>query len=153
MSISSSARIHPTALVSAEAELSDNVEIGAYAILEGNVRLGPDCVVRPHALLCGPLTMGRGNVVFSGAILGERPQHLGYNDEPTSLEIGDGNTFREGATIHRGTTQSWATRIGSNNYFMVNTHIAAGNAKRLFLHHQERAPLHHSAKHQHRHGR
>jgi UDP-N-acetylglucosamine acyltransferase len=123
MSISASARIHPTALVSAEAELADNVEIGAYAILEGKVCLDRDCVVRPHAMLCGPVTMGRGNIVYSGAILGERPQHLRYNNEPTWLEIGEGNTFREGVTVHRGTTHSWATRVGNNNYFMANSHI------------------------------
>jgi len=123
MSISQSARVHATALVSAEAELADHVEIGPYAIIEGKVRLGPDCVVKPNAYLQGPLTMGRGNVVFSGAVLGERPQHLKYNDEPTALEIGDFNVFREHVTIHRGTTHSWATRIGDHNYFMVNSHV------------------------------
>jgi UDP-N-acetylglucosamine acyltransferase len=124
MSHAPSARIHPTAVISPEAELADNVEVGPYVVIEGPVRLGPDCVVRPYAHLCGPLTMGRGNLVFPGAILGERPQHLKYNGEPTSLEIGDGNIFREHVTIHRGTTQSWATRIGSNNFFMANSHVA-----------------------------
>jgi UDP-N-acetylglucosamine acyltransferase len=62
-------------------------------------------------------------VVFSGAVLGERPQHLNYNDEATSLEIGDHNIFREHVTIHRGTAQSLVTRIGSHNFFMVNTHV------------------------------
>jgi UDP-N-acetylglucosamine acyltransferase len=124
MSQADAPRVHPTAVVSPEAELAEGVEIGPYAVLEGRVRLGPDCIIRPHALLIGPLTMGRGNVVYSGAVLGERPQHLKYKDEPTSLEVGDGNIFREHVTIHRGTTQSWKTRIGNNNFFMVNSHIA-----------------------------
>lgn len=124
MSSASSARIHPTALVSDEAILADNVEVGPHAVIEGRVSLGPDCVVRPRALLCGPLTMGRGNVVFPGVVLGERPQHLKYNSEPTSVEIGDYNVFRENVTVHRGTTQSWVTRIGSHNFFMVNAHVA-----------------------------
>jgi UDP-N-acetylglucosamine acyltransferase len=111
-------------VVSGEAELAEGVEVGPYAVLEGRVRLGPGCAVRPHALLCGPLTMGRDNVVHSGAVLGERPQHLKYNGEPTSLEVGDGNIFREHVTIHRGTTHSWVTRIGSHNLFMVNSHVA-----------------------------
>jgi UDP-N-acetylglucosamine acyltransferase len=123
MSISSTARIHPTALVSAEAELADNVEVGAYAIIEGHVRVGPDCVIRPHAMLTGNVTMGRGNIVFSHAVLGESPQHLKYNNEPTSVEIGDGNTFREGVTVSRGTVQAGVTRIGSHNYLMINSHI------------------------------
>jgi UDP-N-acetylglucosamine acyltransferase len=123
MSIASTARIHPTALVAAEAELGHNVEVGAYSIIEGKVHIGPDCVIRPHAMLTGNVTMGRGNTVFSHAVLGESPQHLKYNNEPTSLEIGDGNTFREGVTISRGTVHSGVTRIGSHNYFMAYSHI------------------------------
>jgi UDP-N-acetylglucosamine acyltransferase len=116
-------RIHATAIVSPEAELADNVVVGAHVVIEGKVRIGPDCVLRPGALLCGPITMGRGNVVFSGAVLGERPQHLKYNDEPTGLEIGDHNIFREHVTVHRGTAHSRLTRIGSHNFFMVNSHV------------------------------
>lgn len=116
--------IHPTAILSPEAELAADVQVGPYVVIEGAVRLGAGCVVRPYAHLCGPLTMGAGNVIFSGAVLGERPQHLKYNDEPTRLEVGEHNVFREHVTVHRGTSQSWATRIGSNNYFMAHCHIA-----------------------------
>jgi UDP-N-acetylglucosamine acyltransferase len=124
MPIRPSARVHPTAIVSAEAEFADDVEVGPYVVIEGAVRLGPGCVVRPHAHLIGPLTMGRGNKVFSGAVLGERPQHLKYNGEPTGVEVGDDNVFREHVTIHRGTTQSWKTVIGSRNFFMAGAHVA-----------------------------
>jgi UDP-N-acetylglucosamine acyltransferase len=119
-----SSRIHPTAIISPEAILADDVEVGPYVVIEGSVRVGARCVLRPRAHLCGPLTMGRNNTVFSGAVLGERPQHVKYNGEPTSLEIGDGNIFREYVTIHRGTTQSWKTCIGNDNFFMVNAHVA-----------------------------
>lgn len=119
-----SARIHPTAVIAPEAELAADVEVGPYAILEGAVRLGPGCVVRPLAHLIGPLTMGRDNQVFTGAVLGERPQHLKYQGEPTGVEVGDGNVFREHVTVHRGTTQSWTTRIGSRNFFMAGSHVA-----------------------------
>lgn len=124
MAIAPSARIHPTALVSPEADLADGVEVGPYVVIEGSVRLGPGCVVRPHAHLCGTLVMGRNNTVYSGAVLGERPQHLRYNNEPTALEIGDNNVFREHVTVHRGTTHTGTTRIGSNNYFMAGAHVA-----------------------------
>jgi UDP-N-acetylglucosamine acyltransferase len=116
-------RIHPTALISPEAELACDVQVGPFAVIEGRVCLGPGCIVRPHVHLVGPLTMGRGNIVFTGAVLGERPQHLKYNDEPTSLEIGDDNVFREQVTVHRGTCHSWRTRIGSHNYFMAHSHV------------------------------
>jgi UDP-N-acetylglucosamine acyltransferase len=121
--MASSARIHPSAIVSREAELDPSVEVGANAVIEGNVKIGPDCVIRPGAYLFGPITMGAGNTVFTGAILGEKPQHLKYNNEPTSLEIGAGNVFREFVTIHRGTTYNMKTVIGNHNFFMVNSHI------------------------------
>jgi UDP-N-acetylglucosamine acyltransferase len=116
-------RIHPTAIISPEAEMAADVEVGAYAIIEGKVTIGPGCLIRPRAHLIGPLTMGRDNQVFSNALIGERPQHLKYHDEATSVEIGDGNVFRENVTVHRGTTHSWVTRIGHNNYFMVGAHV------------------------------
>lgn len=124
MSNGTSGDIHPTAIISPEAELADNVRIGPYVVIDGPVRLGPDCIIHSHALLCGQVTLGRGNQVFSGAVLGEQPQHKGYRNEPTSLEIGDNNTFREQVTIHRGTGQAGVTRIGHNNLFMANSHVA-----------------------------
>jgi UDP-N-acetylglucosamine acyltransferase len=110
--------------VSPEADLADGVRVGPYAVIEGQVTLGPECVVRPGAVLIGPLTMGRNNTVYSGAVLGEAPQHVKYENEPTRLEIGDYNIFREHVTTHRGTKQSWATRIGSHNFFMAGSHVA-----------------------------
>lgn len=117
------AQIHRSAEVSPDAELGDRVQIGANVVIEGEVVLGADCVIRPGASLFGPLTMGRGNVVYTGAVLGESPQHLQYKNEPTSVEIGDGNTFREHVTVHRGTAHSKKTVIGNHNYLMVNSHV------------------------------
>jgi UDP-N-acetylglucosamine acyltransferase len=124
MPIPSSTRIHATAIIAPEAELAVDVEIGPYAVIEGPVRIGPGCLIRPFAHLIGPLSMGCNNQVFSGAILGERPQHLKYNNEPTSVEIGDNNIFREHVTVHRGTTHSWKTVIGNGNLFMAGSHVA-----------------------------
>jgi UDP-N-acetylglucosamine acyltransferase len=124
MSSAQSVRIHPTAVISAEAEIADGVEIGPHVVIEGRVRIGPGCLLRPGAHLFGPLTLGTNNLVFSGAVLGEQPQHLRYQGEETAVEIGDHNIFREHVTIHRGTTQSWVTRIGSHNFFMANSHVA-----------------------------
>src|SRR6516165_9085628 len=124
MPIRPSARIHATAVISPEAELAGDVVIGPYVTIEGSVKIGSGCSIRPGAHLVGPLVMGTDNSVYSGAILGECPQHLKYNGEPTTLEIGDGNIFRENVSIHRGTTQSWTTKIGNDNFFMVNSHVA-----------------------------
>jgi UDP-N-acetylglucosamine acyltransferase len=124
MSYSASCRIHPAAVISPDVELADDVEVGALAVIDGNIQIGPGCVIRPGAFLFGRIAMGRGNTVYSGAVLGEQPQHLKYRGEPTSLEIGDFNTFREHVTVHRGTTHSMKTVIGSHNFLMAGCHVA-----------------------------
>jgi UDP-N-acetylglucosamine acyltransferase len=118
-----SARIHPSALIAPEADLADDVEVGPFVVIEGAVRVGPGCVLRPGAHLIGPLTMGCHNTVFSHAVLGEQPQHLKYRGEATRLEVGDHNIIREHVTIHRGTTASWVTRLGSHNFLMAGSHV------------------------------
>jgi UDP-N-acetylglucosamine acyltransferase len=124
MPIAQSARVHPTALVAPEADLGDDVQVGPYVVIEGPVRVGAGCVLRAGCRLVGPLTMGRDNTVFSNAVLGEQPQHLRYAGEATRVEIGDHNIFRENVTVHRGTTHTWVTRIGSHNFFMAGSHVA-----------------------------
>jgi UDP-N-acetylglucosamine acyltransferase len=124
MPIAQSARIHPTALIAPEAEIGEDVQIGPYVIVEGEVRIGAGCIVRPGAHLIGPLTMGCHNVVFGGAVIGEQPQHLKYAGEQTRVVIGDHNIIREHVTIHRGTTHSWETRIGDHNFLMAHSHVA-----------------------------
>jgi UDP-N-acetylglucosamine acyltransferase len=124
MPIAQSARVHPSAVIAPEAELAEDVQVGPHVVIEGQVRVGAGCVLRPGVHLVGPLVMGRHNVVFSHAVLGEQPQHLKYEGEPTRLEVGDHNIFREHVTVHRGTAQSWATKIGSHNFLMANCHVA-----------------------------
>jgi UDP-N-acetylglucosamine acyltransferase len=119
----SSTRIHPTAVLSPMAELAPDVTVGAFAVLEGQVRLGPGCVIGLRAHLIGPLTMGQDNYVFNNAAIGGCPQHLQYRDEPAGVEVGDGNTFRENVTVHSGTLPFGRTLIGSGNYFMAGSHV------------------------------
>jgi UDP-N-acetylglucosamine acyltransferase len=124
MPIAQSARVHPSALIAPEAEVGEDVQVGPHVVIEGAVRVGAGCVLRPRVHLIGPLTMGCHNRVFTGAVLGEEPQHLKYQGEPTRVEIGDHNVLRENVTIHRGTTASWATRLGSHNFLMAGSHVA-----------------------------
>jgi UDP-N-acetylglucosamine acyltransferase len=116
--------IHPTAVISPEAEIAPDVQIGAYAIIDGPVRIGPGSVIEGHACLCGPLTMGANNFVGHGAVLGKSPQSRTYRGEPTHLRIGDGNTFREYVTVHRGTVEGGGeTWIGDENLLMIGAHF------------------------------
>ncbi len=124
MPIAASARVHPTAIIDPRADIGDNVQIGPFVVVEGPVRIGADCIIRSHSSLLGSLTLGKGNDVGIGVVLGERPQHLDYKNEDTRTEIGDGNTFREHVTVHRGTASSGRTVIGNHNFFMAHTHVA-----------------------------
>lgn len=126
MPVASSAQIHPTAVVSAEADVGPNVRIGPYVVVDGPVKIGGDCVIGPHVHLVGPLAMGQGNKVGTGTVIGSDPQHLGYKGEPSRTEVGDFNIFREHVTIHRGShVKDWGvTRVGSRNYFMAHAHVA-----------------------------
>lgn len=124
MTLMMSELVHPTALVSPEAELAPDVQVGPYAIIEGPVRIGSGCVIEGHACLSGPLTMGANNVVGHGAVLGKPPQSRAYRGEPTYLRIGSGNTFREYVTVHRGTVEGGGeTVIGDNNLMMIGAHL------------------------------
>jgi len=117
--------IHPTAIVDSSAIVADDVEIGPYSIIGPDVTIGAGCWIGPHVVIKGPTTLGRDNKIFQFASVGEDPQDLKYAGERTSLEIGDGNTIREFATINRGTIGGGGTtRIGNHNLFMAYIHVA-----------------------------
>lgn len=124
MALAESDLIHPTAVIGPEVVLADDAMVGPYAVIEGPVRVGPGCIIESHACLSGPLVMGRDNFVGHGAVLGKCPQSRAYRGEPTRLIIGDGNTFREYVTVHRGTMEGGGeTVIGDRNIFMINAHV------------------------------
>lgn len=118
-------KIHPTAIVDPRAEIDSSVEIGAYSLIGAGVRIDSGTFVGSHVVINGPTTIGKNNQVFQFSSLGEKPQDKKYRDEPTTLEIGDGNTIREFCTFNRGTVQDkGATRIGNDNWIMAYVHIA-----------------------------
>ena len=117
--------IHPTALIAADAQIAADVEIGAYTFVGPGVSIASGCWVGPHAVIEGPTVIGAENKIFQFASIGGAPQDLKYRGEPTRLEIGERNTFRENVTINRGTTKDQlVTRIGSDNLFMQGSHVA-----------------------------
>jgi UDP-N-acetylglucosamine acyltransferase len=117
--------IDSRAVVSERARLAPGVRVGAYAIVGDDVELGEGCVLHPHAVVLGPARLGRGNILHSFCAIGGAPQDLKYHGEPTTLEVGDDNVFRENVTVSRGTVQGGGvTRIGSRGLFMTCAHIA-----------------------------
>jgi len=117
--------IDPRAIISAKAELAADVTVGPYAVIGDGVRIGAGTWIGPHAVINGLTTIGTGNKIFQFASIGDAPQDLKYKGEPTRLEIGDRNVFREFTTMNRGTVPGGGvTVIGSDNLFMAYTHVA-----------------------------
>jgi UDP-N-acetylglucosamine acyltransferase len=117
--------IHPSAIISPEAQLAADVEVGPFACIEGPVRIGAGCRVESHAVITGDVVMGAGNVIGHHAVIGAAPQDLSYKmGTPTGVRIGEGNTIREFSTIHRGTKEGTMTVVGDRNFLMAGAHLA-----------------------------
>ncbi|HET8832103.1 MAG TPA: acyl-ACP--UDP-N-acetylglucosamine O-acyltransferase [Casimicrobiaceae bacterium] len=119
------AMIHPTALVDAGAKLADDVDVGPYSIIGGDVSVGAGTRIGPHVVITGRTTLGARNRVFQFASIGDIPQDRKYGGEATTTTLGDDNVVREFVTIHAGTAQDrGATTIGNGNWFLAYTHVA-----------------------------
>jgi UDP-N-acetylglucosamine acyltransferase len=117
--------IDPHALVSPQAQLAADVTVGPFSIIGPDVQIGPRTVVGPHVVINGPTRIGADNRFFQFASIGDAPQDKKYKGEPTRLEIGDRNVFRESCTVNRGTTHDkGVTSIGNDNLFMAYAHVA-----------------------------
>lgn len=115
--------IHPTAIIHPKAKLDATVRIGPYAVIDAGVELGANCVVGPHVHLTGNTTIGAHNQFHTGCVIGDAPQDLKYNGEPTRLRVGDYNIFREHVTVNRSNNPKEETVLGSRNFLMANSHV------------------------------
>lgn len=117
--------IDPRAIVSPKAELASDVVVGPYTVIGDGVKIGAGTWIGPHAVVEGPTTVGENNKIYQFASIGGPPQDLKYKGEPTRLEVGDRNVFREFTTMNRGTAGGGGvTSIGSDNLFMAYAHVA-----------------------------
>lgn len=124
MSIHPTATVHVTAIVPESAKIGPNCKVGPYCTVGANVELGDDCELVSHVVLDGHTRLGKANRIFSFAAIGVAPQDLKYKNEPTRLEVGDRNTFRECVTISRGTVGGGGTtRMDSDCLIMAYAHI------------------------------
>jgi len=117
-------QIHPTAIVSKKAKLADDIQVGPYTIITDNVVIGKSTQIHAYCVLEGNTTVGSGCEIFTGAVIGSRPQDLKYKGEKSFLEIGDNNIIREYSTFNPGTGEGSKTVVGNNNLFMAYSHIA-----------------------------
>jgi UDP-N-acetylglucosamine acyltransferase len=117
--------IHPTALVSPDAELADDVSVGPFTVIEGPVKLAAGVRIGGHAWLAGRTTIGAGSSIGWGAVIGADPQDLSFDPKTDSgVTIGARNTLREYVTIHRGSKPGAFTVMGEGNLLMTGVHLA-----------------------------
>ena len=117
--------IDARAIVAADAEIADGVEIGPFTVIGSGVRIGAGSRIGPHAVIMGPTVLGRETRVFQFASIGDAPQDKKYAGEPTKLVVGDRNVFREFCSINRGTVGGrGVTTIADDCLFMAYSHVA-----------------------------
>lgn len=120
----SSARIHPTAIVDPGARIGSDVEIGPFAVVSSEAVIGERTILQSHVVIEGNVSVGARNFIGHGAVIGGAPQDLSFSAErKTRVEIGSDNVIREYCTIHRGTAEGSATKIGDKNFLMVGAHV------------------------------
>ncbi len=117
--------ISPLAQVDPRAILGEDVSIGPFCVIGPDAKIGNGTRLANNVSVLGHTSIGEHNILFPNVVIGAEPQDVSYKGEPTRVEIGDHNQFREGVTVNRATTkENRLTRIGNHNYFMANSHVA-----------------------------
>ena len=118
-------KIHPTAIISPDAQLAEGVEVGPYSIIGDDVKIGKNTIIGPHTVIDNYTHIGEGCHIFQFCSIGAPPQDLKFGGEKTRVIIGNFNTIREFVTIHRATSADiGVTIIGDHNLIMAYVHVA-----------------------------
>ena len=116
--------IHTTAIIEVGAKIGNNVKIGPFVTISSQAIIGNDTVIDAHTVIAGKTTIGKGNHIFSHAVIGSVPQDLKFNGEDVELIIGDHNKIREFTLLNPGTIGGGSiTKIGNNNLLMGYVHL------------------------------
>jgi UDP-N-acetylglucosamine acyltransferase len=116
--------IAPTARIHPDAKIGPRTRIGEFCVVEQDVEIGADCLLEPYVYVKRWTTMGDGNEISAGTVLGTDPLDKNFKGDRSYLRIGNGNKIREHYTISRGTKPGTVTTIGDRNYIMTSGHIA-----------------------------
>ncbi|PWE29196.1 acyl-ACP--UDP-N-acetylglucosamine O-acyltransferase [Pararhodobacter marinus] len=124
MAIDPTAQVHPSAVVEEGAVIGPDCRIGPFAVIGPEVTLARGVVVKSHAVLTGWTEIGDETVIFPFASVGEIPQDLKYKGERSRLVIGKRCRIREGATLNTGTEGGGGvTRVGDDCLLMTGAHV------------------------------
>jgi UDP-N-acetylglucosamine acyltransferase len=114
----------PLAYVHPGAKIAKNVVIEPFTTIHNNVTIGEGTWIGSNVTIMEGARIGKNCNIFPGAVISGTPQDLKYNDEETTVEIGDNVTIRECVTINRGTSDKMKTVVGNNCLIMAYCHIA-----------------------------
>lgn len=115
---------HPTAVISSNAKIADDVSVGPFAVVEGNVEIGSGSAIGPHAVIYDGARIGSNVKIHQGASIANVPQDLKFGNEETFCFIGDNTVVREFCTLNRGTGETGKVSIGKNILLMAYAHVA-----------------------------
>jgi UDP-N-acetylglucosamine acyltransferase len=124
VAIDPSASVAPTARVHPHAVIGPRTRIGEFCVVEQDVAIGADCLIEPYCFVKRWTTIGDGNEISAGTVLGTDPLDKNFSGDRSYLRIGNRNKIREHYTISRGTKPETATTIGDGNFIMTSGHIA-----------------------------
>jgi UDP-N-acetylglucosamine acyltransferase len=112
------------ASISPNTTIGTDVKIGPFTTIHDDVHIGARTIIHSNVSIYPGTRIGEDCEVFPGAVIGVIPQDLKFDGEYTTVEIGNNTTIRECVTIHRGTKDKLATRIGNNCLLMTYVHVA-----------------------------
>ena len=111
-------------MISPDAKIGNNVEIGPFTCIHENVEIGDNCKIMNGVTILPGARIGSGVKIFPGAVIGAVPQDLKFRGEDTTAVVGDDTTIRECVTINRGTASKGTTIVGSGCLLMAYVHVA-----------------------------
>ena len=119
-----STEIHPSSIISPEAEIGDGVKIGPYCYVEGDAKIGSGTELTGFVSIHGHVTIGSACKICEHTAIGGDPQDHGYHGEISYVTIGDNTLIRENVTISRATGEGNSTTVGKDCFIMEGVHLA-----------------------------
>lgn len=116
--------VHPTAIVSPDAQIGEGVCIGAYSIVEAASSIGDGSIIEPYVRIKEYVNIGKNCHIYENAVLGGIPQDHDFGGEISYVRIADDVTIRENVTVNRATGEGAETSIGRGCMLMEGVHVA-----------------------------
>lgn len=115
--------IHPTAIISPDANIADGVRIGPFSII-GGARIGANSVIHSHVVVSDGVEIGEEVEVFPGALIGKEPKGAGATARTPSFERVV--SIANGCSIGPNVVVYYDVKIGANTLLGDGASIREG---------------------------